>query len=537
MWARNLLFIGLVGGGIIALSASLFPSEKPPRVSHFDPQPIQTAEFRSVVEQVNVAFRAEWAAQHLVPAPRAADNQIYRRLSLALTGTIPSLQEFRQLETQPGDERLAWWLAGIFQDRRYSDYFAERLARAYVGTEDGPFIVYRRRRFVTWLSDELIRNRSYQSLVRELITANGLWTDQPATNFITVTIEQGKKGPNAERLAGRVARAFLGIRLDCAQCHNHPFERWKQHDFQGLAAFFGQTEQGFTGIHEGKGELELENRKTGKKEQIAPRVPFLEELLPAEGNRRERLAGWVTDARNSYFARAIVNRIWALMFGRPLHSPVDNLHTEGELPLALRLLADDFVKHDYNLQRLIQVIAATQVFQINSAAGHEITEAHEKAWAAFPITRLRPEQVIGSLEQAASVQTLNHQSHILFKIKHYVEGKDFIKRYGDTGEDEFDGHGGTIPQRLLMMNGKWTKERTEPGPLNSNASARIAALAPDDKTAVELAYLTVLTRRPTPEEAAYFEDRLAQGEGTHRNQCMEDLYWTLMNSTEFSWNH
>src|SRR5262249_47931388 len=154
------------------------------------------------------------------------------------------------------------------------------------------------------------------------------------------TIEpDNNKGPNAERLAARVARAFLGVRLDCAQCHNHPFQSWKQGDFQGLAAFFGQTEQGFTGIHEGDGELRLENRKSGKLDTIAPRVPFNPELLPSDGNRRGQLARWVTDPRNPYFARATVNRVWALLLGRPLIEPVDDLTIADEIPMALELLA------------------------------------------------------------------------------------------------------------------------------------------------------------------------------------------------------
>src|SRR5580704_15009434 len=111
---------------------------------------------------------------------------------------------------------------------------------------------------------------------------------------MTVTFNQAAGRPDPEKLAGRVARAFLGIRLDCAQCHDHPFTTWKQRDFQGLAAFFGQTEQGFSGIHDGTGEFEVENRKTRKMETIAPAVLFHPELLPENGSRRERLARWVT---------------------------------------------------------------------------------------------------------------------------------------------------------------------------------------------------------------------------------------------------
>src|SRR5262249_36925245 len=152
----------------------------PPRALAFDPARQKDPEFKAVVDEVDAAFRAQWAELDLKPAAPGSDLTVARRLSLALTGTGPSLQELRQLEALPADERLAWWVAGILQDRRYADYFAERLARAYVGTEDGPFILFRRHRFVSWLSDELNKNTSYGSLLSELIGQQGLWTDKPA---------------------------------------------------------------------------------------------------------------------------------------------------------------------------------------------------------------------------------------------------------------------------------------------------------------------------------------------------------------------
>jgi hypothetical protein len=537
MWFRNLFFLALVAAGVVGLGVLLYPPDRPPRAHHFDPGAFQEADFRSAVARVNAAVDRTVAEAELRPAPAAPELTVVRRLALALTGTIPSLQEVRQLEAQAPDERLQWWLTGTFQDRRYADYLAERLARAYVGTENGPFVVFRRRRFVSWLSDQLAQNRPYDQIVRELIAAEGLWTDRPATNFITVTMEpDNKKGPNPVRLAGKVTRAFLGVRLDCAQCHNHPFQKWTQHNFKGLAAFFGQVQQGFTGIYDGKGDYTVENRKTGKPETIEPDVPFLKELLPADGTRRQRLARWVTDPHNPYFARAAVNRMWALLFGRPMVEPVDDLGSVPEVPPALQLLADDFVAHQFDLQHLIRVIAATEAFQRDSAAGFEITEAHERVGAAFPLTRLRPEQLAGSVIQSASLETVNESSHILVKLARFFQENDFIKRYGDKGDDEFDDRGGTLPQTLVMMNGQLVRDRTAAGDF-ANAAGRIASLAPDDARAVETAYLAVLTRRPTPEEAGYFERRLAGRTGTERSQCLEDLYWTLVNSTEFSWNH
>jgi hypothetical protein len=535
MWPRHLLLLGLVGGGVFALGVNLMPPSRPGPLGHFDARAYREPDFRAAVDRVDASFRAHWREQGLRVAPAASDLVVARRLALGLMGTVPSLEEIRQFEALPADERLPWYLDHILQDRRFADYFAERLARACVGTEDGPFIFYRRRRFVSWLADQVAQARPYDALVRDLIASDGLWTDRPATNFVSVTTQPDNKNqPDPVRLAGRVTRAFLGIRLDCAQCHNHPFAEWKQSDFEGLAAFFGQTHLGFTGIHEGTGEYQIEDRKAGTTRTVAPRVPFSPELLPEQGKRRWRLACWVTHPDNPYFARATVNRVWALVTGRPLVEPVDNLAGDVVAPPALALLADDFAAHDFDLRRLIRVIAAAEVFHLDSAAGHDATEEEEQAWAIFPLSRLRPEQVVGGVLQAASVSTVDAESHILFRLARLGQQSDFVKRYGDSGEDEFDGHGGTIPQRLLLMNGKLVREKIEENLFN--ASARIAQMAPNDARAVEAAYLAVLTRRPTPEESAHFEQALAEP-GLKRTQQLEDLYWALLNATEFSWNH
>lgn len=534
MWLRNLLFIGLILAGFVALRASLFPLSAKRGAAQQLTAVEEDNDIADVVAEVNAAFRREWAEHQLQPASLAPELAVARRLSLALTGSIPSLEEIRQLQKLSEEQRLPTWTRYLLQDRRYADYFAERLARTYVGAADGPFLIYRRRRFVTWLSDQLLAQRSHGDLVRELITGEGLWTDHPETNFITVTVDPEIKKPDAEKLAGRVARAFLGIRLDCAQCHDHPFADWRQQDFHALAAFFAQTQQGFTGIRDGAGEHEMETRRSGRKQVIAPAVPFSPELLPAEGTRRQRLAQWVTDPGNDHFARATVWQIWTLLFGRPM-LPVDEVETSGTAPLALAILARDFAAHNHDLQRLIRVIAASEVFRLDSAAAHEITEAHLAAWAAFPLIRLRPEQVVGSVQQAASLQTLNNDSPLLVRLATLSAERDFVRRYGDTGEDEFAERGGTIPQRLLLMNGDLVQQKTKDDLFN--AAHLIAQLAPDDRAAIETAYLCVLTRPPTAAEMDHFLKRMDNARGKERSQRLEDLYWTLINSTEFSWNH
>jgi hypothetical protein len=535
MWRRNLFFLGLIVGGVFALGAGLMPPRQPKPLTRFDASAYRERDFVAVVKRVDASFRHAWTEQQLQPASVAADLTIARRLALGLIGSIPSLEEIRQFEYLPEDQRLPWWIDHLLQDRRFADNFAERFARAYVGTEEGPFIFYRRRRFVDWLAEQFAKNRPYDQMVRDLIAAQGLWTDRPATNFVCVTVQPDNKNqPDPVRLAGRVTRAFLGLRLDCAQCHNHPYAEWKQADFQGLSAFFGQTHLGFTGIYDGPGEYEAKDRKTQELQVIAPRVPFADELLPEQGSRRWQLACWVTHAKNPYFARAAVNRVWALLLGRLLVEPVDNLESDTSAPPTLDLLADDFAAHGFDLRRLIRVIASTEVFRLDSAAEHDVGEMEEKAWAVFPLSRLRSDQMVGGVLQASSVATLNADAHILWRFARSGQRNDFVKRYGDTGEDEFDGHGGTIPQRLLLMNGQLLRDKIKDAPFN--ASRQIGWMALDDARAVEAAYLSVLTRRSTPEEADYFQRFLAESE-LSRAQRFEDLFWTLINSTEFSWNH
>src|SRR5262249_32254684 len=152
---------------------------------------------------------------------------------------------------------------------------------------------------------------------------------------------------------------------------------------------------------------------------------FCAHLLPDSGTTqpppspRDRLAAWVTHPRNPNLATVTVNRVWAIVFGRPLCEPVDDLAAAVEVHPGLGQLADDFRSHGYDLHRLIRVIAATQAFQLDSAADHA-TETHEDAWAVFPMTRLRPEQVAGALFQTASLATINAQSHWFARLIFYT---------------------------------------------------------------------------------------------------------------------
>ncbi|MCB1078341.1 MAG: DUF1553 domain-containing protein, partial [Verrucomicrobiae bacterium] len=506
------------------------------------PFPLQSVADSSA--KLDTALAALWQTEKVEPLPRADDLAIARRLSLALTGSIPSMEQIRAFESRPDSLRVAWWIDQLLSDKRSADYLAERFARAFVGTENGPFLVYRRLALTRWLSDQFEHDRPYDEVVRDLISAEGLWTTNPAANFITATIDNNnkKEGPDQIRLAIRTTRAFLGVRIDCVQCHDDKFgDRWKQQDFHQLAAYYAGAQMKFTGVRDNRNlPHEVRFRGDDTERTVLPAVPFSPELLPDGGRPRERLAAWVTSPENLPFARATVNRVWAILFGRPIVEPIDDIPLEpAEVPEILETLAKDFVAHDFDLQRLISVIALSRAYQLDSHSpdpDSPATASQEQHWAAFPLTRLRPEQIAGSVIQAASLDSIDGASPFILQFAKFAQTNEFVKRYGDLGETEFEDRGGTIPQRLLMMNGKLVQERIGQSPF-INATTRIMTLAPDSAAAVDAAYLCVFTRRPTVTERDHFAAQLSEAKGRNRHRVIEDLFWTLMNSSEFAWNH
>lgn len=542
-WIKDLVFVALCTSSLAGLVASFALPSRAASLESLARSASESADIAAVAAAVDARLASEQRSVGVARAERAnraSTLTMVRRLSLALTGTIPSLEELRALEQIPEHRAIAWWVDHLLADRRCADYLAERFARALVGVDGGSFISYRRRRFVAWLSEQLADGRTWDAIAAEMLTGTGLWTQHPQTNFVTAAIKPDTDVPDEQVLAGRVSRALLGVRLDCAQCHDHPFdERWQQHDFQGLAAFFGRSQLSLRGIQETRGDYAYDDHASKQPQTIAPRVPFAPQLLPEHGADRERLAIWLTHPQNPAFARATVNRVWALMLGRALVEPVDDLPIDGPVHPVLELLAADFSAHGYDLRRLIRIIAATQALARDSRMpeGQPATlQARIDTWAEFPLTRLRPEQVAGALLQATSLATIDHESHALVRLARRLQQRDFIERYGDAGEDELEQDAGTIPQRLLLLNGELVHERTTDN-LVANAATRIAALTDDDALAIEAAYLAVLTRAPTPAESAHFVSRLDGLAGPARRATIEDLYWALLNSTEFAWNH
>jgi len=593
----------------------------------------------TAVAAVDEQLESSWRDAGIEPAEMVSDDLVVlRRLSLALHGTIPSLEEIRRFELDERPDRLAHWTNALLEDQRFADYFAERLARAFVGVDQGQFIIFRRDRFTEWLSQQIRDHRSYDEIVRDMIAGNGVWTGDAEVNFLTGAY--ANEAFDKEKLTGRVVRAFLGQRIDCAQCHDHPFDHWKRNQFEGLAAHFGQVRVSLVGVEDDarhlfrlpkelepvlaagevteplrhafgngdqrrlrqtaaietvepnqtwiirdapedveelemrflcrrgpegvdvygiQGEYVVDDQTAGEVRIVTPAVPFHPEWVPDTGTRREQLAAWVTHPENRRFERAIANRVWALMFGRPYYteSRIDDLPDPDQddparqLPV-LDLLGADFRAHGCDLRRLVRVIAGSKVFRLDSVhpaqapldAGAPLTEDElrdirnelesvEQHWAVFPLVRLRPEQVIGAMLQANHVTTIDRNSHLFVRAQRFFRENDFVNAFGDPGEGEFEDRVGTIPQALLRMNGKFSQELTDTNPLT--APGRIAGMASTPEKTLDVCYLVCLTRRPTEMERDCFLPQLSSKD--QPDGAIQDLFWTLFNSPEFSWNH
>ena len=551
------LFVALsipLGLALVATSR-----EAPSRRERARPPEVQSAD--ELTARIDAALTAHWPAAGVTPRPPADDLAFARRLWLDLLDTVPSLQELRELEARPAAGRREWLVDRALGDPRFHHAFASRLVRVVVGDDSKvDDLLYRRRKLVSWMASELARHRPWDELARELIAAEGISTAHAPVNFVLAQ----EKDPI--KLAARTTRAFLGVRIDCAQCHDHPFNDWKQEQFHGLAAFFARFDQDIKGVRERPtGEYYLEPGGTATvrpdepkvqaigsgapamgmnmagegggagpaPRRIAPGVPVHPELLPPDqSHRRRALAAWVTHAENPWFARAIANRLWGWLLGQGFVDPPDELDVATpRAPEVLELLARDLVAHRFQLERTVRAIVLSRAYGLGSrGASPEVLAA----WAAFPLKQLTAAQLGAAALQTTSFWTYDERRAQLVRLAHFGDLNDFVRRHGeDPGVESPEAE--SLLQRLHLMNGEKLRERTKSDDIFGPVT-RLPALTRTPQAAIEAAFLMTLGRRPTPREAEHFAGEL-QAAGDERGAVMSDLLWALVNSTEFAWNH
>lgn len=489
-----------------------------------------------LARQIDQRLSARFKQDKVEPAPIADDAEFLRRASLDITGRIPRVADVHEFLADRSPEKRRKLIDRLLDDPRYAHHFAN-VWRAELAPEiasDRGASVFQAG-FEAWLRDQLGANVPYDRMVRELLTvplstdiadATPVLRDPERPNPIAFfAVKEAKP----ENLAAAVTRTFLGVRLECAQCHNHPFARWKQDQFWGQAAFFAAVKRQGTGMFapltEANGVQELAMEGGGKAKPVA----YLDGTS-AKSDRavspRAEYAAWVTSADNPFFAKAAANRMWGHFFGTGIVNPVDDFRDDNPPHDAKLLdeLARGFQKSGFDSRWLIRSICLSEAYLRSSARTHA-SQVTTVLPAKMALKVLSGEQLFDSLALATGYRDDQDMG---------VARRQFLARFALTsssGDPET-----SVQQALTLLNGKfvvWAVDADKCPTLI--AVCQTPGLSRAER--VEALYLATLSRKPTAAEQQRCDQFFGSSPTMTEEAGLSDLFWVLLNSVEFRLNH
>jgi hypothetical protein len=491
--------------------------------------------------EINTAVAALWSEEGVTPAPAAEDAEFLRRVSLDVIGRIPTAEEARLFldDTAPNKRELV--VDRLLASSEYAEHWSEVYFDLLISGEAKQLARAEAPR--QYLLQSFQQNKPYNQLATELITATGDLNENGAVAFIA---SQAKSG-GVERVAATTAELFLGIQIQCAQCHDHPYDaRYKQEDFYGLVAYFAQTrpklnkeEKSLSVVDVGRGEAKMKRPGAEKEERITPKFLGHEALPKGDQSRRQALAGAIE--ASDLFAKSMVNRTWAHLFGRGLVEPFNDLG--GELdsnhPPLLTKLSKDFIDAGYDQKVLLKKILLSEPYALSSRGEPNPAsdpQQKEQVFARAAIRPLSSSQLFRSLYLATNLEEMakkrvGNEERLQKMKKMALREYEFV--FGNDEMSEVSAFDGNIPQALLLLNG----EIVNRGSLSKAGSQleKIIAASPDKATRLENIFLTVYGRRPTTEEVTTLSAYLSDNKD--KPQAYEDVFFALLTSTEFITNH
>jgi hypothetical protein len=484
---------------------------------------------------------AKWKQLGLVPSGLCTDSEFIRRVHLDLCGKLPTPEEVRAFLSDTRADKRARVIDRCLDSRDYAAYFALRWGSilrngpSVGGQSEGAAYA-----FSDWLRDRIGRNQPYDAFVHDIVTATGDWVESPAVNWYWQMSNEPLHDPTAD-----CAQVFLGLRLQCARCHHHPYERWSQDDYFGLAGFFARLRSKPVGAGD---EIVFFPDRTRSTDEVHPRTgqpldpkiidgPVLD--VPPEQDPRQKLADWMVRRDNPFFARALCNRMWSHLLGRGLVDPVDDMRATNppSNPELLDALAQDFVGHKYDIKYLLRTICNSRVYQLSSVP-NEFNREDRQNHARYYARRLPAEVLLDAVDQACGTKTeFNKVRQGTRAVELPHEGFDsffltvFDRPPRTSACECARGSGATLSQVLHLANSAEVEDKiaAEQGRI----SKLIEAKTPPEQI-VEEVYLATLARRPTAEEKKVVAEMSA---GSEAKAVLEDLLWTLLNSREFLFNH
>jgi hypothetical protein len=492
-----------------------------------------------LARQIDQALEQRLRSEKVTASPRADDAEFMRRVYLDLTGRIPPADQAAAFLDSQDAAKRAKLIEQLLASKEYGKYQADIWRGLLLPrTSDNRFFLRYYTHLERWLEESFNANKPWDRMARELLTASG-----PADK--TGPVAYFLANPTADKVTDNVTRVLLGVQLQCAQCHNHPFTDWKQDEYWGMAAFFtrvrpeGNPRQaaragGSISISEGR-QLPGRRRLPESAKVLPPK--FLQGERPAvkpDEPVRPILADWMTSPKNPYFARAIVNRTWGQLFGRGFVNPVDDMH-EGNAashPALLGHLAGQLVEHEFDLKFLLRAVCNSDAYQRSSKPAGNNGGAPAELFARMTVKVLTPGQLYDSLTQALGAPQAGGPGRArggaAARFGPVTPRALFVNFFQpEDGADPTEYQAG-IPQVLRLMNG--------PAFNNPGAVTRLTRDAKDWKAAAEKLYLATLSRRPTAAELERVGGYLARHRDDSR-QALADVLWALINCSEFAVNH
>jgi hypothetical protein len=505
----------------------------------FQPAAAQdTDDWRATSNRVDELLAAEWKVAAVEPGQPSSDSQFLRRAYLDLTGVIPSAGEVRVFLADDKPSKRVRLIEHLLAKPNHATHLANAWRDMMLPRSNNAQLRFGQTAvFDRWLRGHFVDNTPYDKIVRELLTAGGQANQNgPVLYYTSLELKP-------EKLAASTSEIFLGVQIQCAQCHDHPFDKWKQNDFWGYAAFFARLQRPAAGqrglfqVVEGTaGEVKLPDSD----EVVPPKFLDGKELSADSGiARRVQLADWITSPDNPYFARATVNRAWSILFGYGLVDPVDDFgeHNPPSHPQLLDELAADFVAHDFNIRRLFRVLANTRAYHLTSEviAGESVDP---RLFSRMSVKSLSPEQVYDCLSEAVRLREAvgNTGATSAFGRQLDQRKQAFLAKFEAPALRRTEFQSG-IPQALTMMNGQFLVDATD-----VNRSDILAALIDasffTNEERVEVLFLSTMARFPTKAERKRFVAYVETGGPTKDSKkALSDVLWALLNSSEFMLNH
>ena len=524
-------------------------------------------------EAIDRLIAAGTPAYDQVAAPLAADDEFLRRVTLDLTGTIPTVEEGRRFLDDPDPGKRSRMIDRLLADPRYARHMQRvfdvmlmhRLPEVNVSTAQ----------WQTYLRQSFAENKPWDQIAREILAADGVDPDcrGPARFYLD-------RSGDVHAITRDVGRVFLGADLECAQCHHHPeIDDWKQEDYYGLSAFivrsfvFTDKDEKKSFAEKAEGDVsfvsvfDVRDKKSPETKSTPPRVfgglpieePDFEEgqeyhVAPADNvrpipkfSRRAQLAESIIRAEHNRFARTAANRLWAMMMGRGLIHPVDHDHAGNppSHPELLDRLAQDFAARKFDIQWLLRELALSQTYQLSSryAATDQQTDAlKDESFARAIMKPLSPAQLAWAMLEATGA--VDVQRAVLGdQLTEEVLDESLVK-YENEFVKQFGGPPGKLPERfestigqVLFLSNHETMQNLI-SPQDGNLTARLLRFSEKDSAAIaDELFLSVLSRRPTEQDVQDVSECLAGLAGDTRTAVVEDLIWALVTSPEFRFNH